>query len=127
MNLELLPGEQLTCDWYNILAPVQQAADSLTVTVYSCSGDVIDPELCDLAPNVELRLFSPSAEITITSDANGIATFDGAGEFQIEPVSALEDRVFCGFQPATNSANDALTLDPSNPIALDAYYCYPGA
>lgn len=127
LNIELLPDEQLTCDWYNILAPEQESAATLTVTVYSCSGDVIDPELCDPAPNVDLRLFSPSAELILTSDANGIATFDGEGAFQIEPVSELDDRVFCTFQTDTNENTDLLTLDLTNPMTLDAYYCYPGA
>ena len=127
LNIQLLPGEQLACDWYNVLAPEKQSADSLTVTVYSCDGDIIDPELCDLAPDVEFRLFSPSAEIVLTSDADGIATFDGQGEFQMEPVSELDDRVFCGFQTSTDQVTGPLTLDPANPIAFDAYYCYPGA
>ena len=127
LNIELLAGEQLKCDWFNILAPAQETAASLTVTVYSCSGDVIHPELCDLAPNVELRLFSPSAEFVLTTDANGIATFDGEGTFQIEAVSELEDRVFCSFQPSSDAASGSLTLDPAHPITLEAYYCYPGA
>ncbi len=127
LNIELRPDEQLTCDWYNILAPEQESAATLTVTVYSCSGDVIGPEFCDLAPNVDLRLFGPSAEIILTSDANGIATFDGEGAFQIEPVSELDDRVFCAFQTDSNENTDQLTLDLANPVSLDAYYCYPGA
>jgi hypothetical protein len=127
LNIELLAGEQLSCDWYNILAPEQETAATLTVTVYSCSGDVIDPELCDLAPDVDLRLFGPSAEIVITSDASGIATFDGEGEFQLEAVSDLEDRDFCGFHTGSGDTTSTLTLDTANPLALDAYYCYPGA
>lgn len=128
LNIELLPDEQLVCDWYNILAPEQESAASLTVTVYSCSGDVIGPELCELAPDVDLRLFGPSAEIVLTSDTNGVATFDGEGTFQIEPVTELSDRVFCSFQITESSGSvESLTLDPTNPIAIDAYYCYPGA
>jgi hypothetical protein len=127
LNIQLLPGEQLTCDWYNILAPEQETSNTLTVTIYSCNGDIIDPELCDRAADVDLRLFSPSAELRITSGANGIATFDGAGTYQIEPVSILEDRVFCGFHTDTGEQVDSLTLDPANPLTVDAYYCYPGA
>ena len=127
LNIELLPGEQLVCDWYNILASEQQAAATLTVTVYSCSGDVIDPQLCEIPPNVDLRLFSPSAEILLTTDVDGVATFDGEGVFQIEARSELDDRVFCGFHTDSGDTADAFTLDPANPISLDAYYCYPGA
>ena len=127
LNIELLPGEQLACDWYNILVSEQESATTLTVTVYSCSGDVIDPELCDLAPNVDLRLSGPSAEIIIATDANGVATFDGVGTFQIEPVSDLDDRVFCSFLTGSGDAAGTLTLDPASPLTLDAYYCYPGA
>lgn len=127
LNIELLPGEQLTCDWYNVQAPEQASTDSLTVSVYSCSGDVIDPGLCDPAPGVDLRLSNASAEIVITSDAHGIASFDGSGTFQIEALSELDDRVFCSFLSETAGAVDSLTLDPASPIAIDAYYCYPGA
>lgn len=127
LNIELLPDEQLTCDWFNILAPEQEPATSLTVTVYDCNGDVIGPDVCEPAPGVELRLFSASAEVLITADANGIATFDGEGTFEIEPVSELEERVFCSFQTASSDVVDVLTLDLDNPIAIEAYYCYPGA
>ena len=127
MNFELLPDEQLTCDWYNILAAEQASAATLTVTVYSCSGDVIDPAVCDLVPNVDLRLFGSSAGIVITSDENGIATFDGEGEYQIEAITELADRDFCGFESDLSGSGDLLILDASNPLTLDAYYCYPGA
>lgn len=127
LNIDLLPGEQLTCDWFNILAPAEEIVSSLNVTVYSCSGDVIGPEACDPAPNVELRLFSPSAEIILTSDANGVATFDGEGDFQIELVSELDDRVTCGVFTPDGAPIPSLTLDPENPVVVEAYYCYPGA
>ena len=127
LNIQLLPGEQLTCDWYNVLAPEQATGATLTVTVYSCSGDIIDAALCDLAPDVELRLSSPNFEIALTSDADGVATFEGQGEFQLEPVSTLDDRVFCGFHSSSDPVATPLTLDPANPLAIDAYYCYPGA
>lgn len=127
LNIQLLPGEQLVCDWYNVLASEQATATTLTVTVYSCSGDVIDPAICDLAPNVDLRLYGPSAEVILTTDAKGVATFDGVGEFQIEPITPLDDRVFCTFEPASGAIGESLTLDPAKPITLDAYYCYPGA
>ncbi len=127
LNLQLLPDEQLTCDWYNILAPVNAIVPSLNVTVYSCDGDVIGPEICDLAPNVDLRLFSPSAEIILTTDASGIAIFDGEGEYSIELVSELKDRVTCGILTPDGAPGSTLTLDPANPIFIEAYYCYPGA
>ena len=127
LNIELLPDEQLTCDWFNILAPAEDTVSSLNLTVYSCSGDVIGPEVCDPAPNVELRLFSPSAEIILTSDANGVATFDGEGDFQIELVSELDDRVTCGIFAPDGVPSSSLTLDPENAISIEAYYCYPGA
>lgn len=127
LNVELLPGEALACDWYNILAPDQVTAATLTVTVYSCSGDVIDPAICEPAADVDLRLSNPSAEIVITSDENGIATFDGEGEFLIEPVTDLPDRVFCAVQAGPAETPNPLTLDAANPVVLDAFYCYPGA
>lgn len=127
LNIELLPGEQLTCDWYNILAAEPLAQTTLTVTVYSCDGDIIDPELCERAPDVELRLSDASAEIIITANANGIATFDGTGDYQIEAVSELDDRVTCGILSGTSNVDGPITLDPASPLALDAFYCYPGA
>ncbi len=127
LNIQLLPNEQLRCDWYNVLAPEQASSASLTVTVYNCSGDVIHPEICDLAPDVELRLFGPSADVILTTDTSGVATFDGAGSYQIEAVTEIEDRDFCGFQTQSGEITELLTLDPVHPVALEAFYCYPGA
>jgi hypothetical protein len=127
LNIQLLPNEQLECAWYNVLASEQASATSLTVTVYSCSGDVIDPEICDPAPDVELRLFGPSAEIILTTDTRGVATYDGTGRYQIEAVSEIEDRDFCGFQTPSGDIPESLALDPAQPVTLEAFYCYPGA
>lgn len=127
LNIELMPGEQLACDWYNIQASDAATATTLTVTVYSCDGDVIDPELCDRAPGVELRLVGPSAGITITADDSGVATFDGEGVYELEPISELEDRDFCGFYDDTGNAPDLVDLSVAEQITLDGYYCYLGA
>lgn len=127
LNIHLLPGEQLSCDWYNVQSEPEAAA-ALTITAYSCSGDVIGPGLCDLAPAVEFALTDSSGTVEhLTTDANGIATFDESGTYHLEAISTLENREFCGFDPHTPTSGADLTLDPSVPFALDAYYCYPGA
>lgn len=127
LNIHLLPGEQLSCDWYNVRAEPEAAA-ALTITAYSCSGDVIGPGLCDLAPNVEFALTDSAGTVEhLMTGANGIATFDGSGAYHLEAISTLENREFCGFDPHTTTAGADLTLDPATPLAIDAYYCYPGA
>jgi hypothetical protein len=132
LNIELQPGDQLACDWYNVQATPDEPADTatLTITAYSCSGDVIGPGMCDLAPNVTFTIVDAAGNAEqFTTGADGIATFDGAGAYQISPTSELPDRNFCAFEPyGTISISDgSVTLDPANPIAMDAYYCYPGA
>lgn len=127
LNIQLLPNEQLSCDWYNILAPEHTTDATLTVNAYSCDGDVLDPEICEPAAQIDLRLFNPDADIIITTDGNGVATFDGTGGYTIELVSTLPDRVTCGIHTPGGASGTLVILDPANPIALDAYYCYPGA
>ena len=127
LNIQLLPGEELTCDWYNIQASDDAAATTLTAAVYSCDGDVIDPNLCDPAPGIDLRLSNPSAEVIVTSDTNGIATFDGAGTYTVEAISDLPERTTCGIYNPGGSPITSVALDPANPSTLEVYYCYPGA
>lgn len=130
LNLELMPGEQLTCDWYNIQAGQSQPADAaaLTITAYSCDGDVIGADICDLAPKVDFTIVGAAGDSELlTTGPDGTVTFDGSGDYQLTPVSELPDRVFCAFEPYDAISNGAVALDPAAPIALDAYYCYPGA
>ena len=56
-------------------------------------------------------------------------TFDGTGAYQLSPTSELPNRNFCAFEPydTVSISDGSLTLDPANPITIDAYYCYPGA
>jgi hypothetical protein len=129
LNVQLLPGEELTCDWYNVQsAPI--AAAALTITAYSCNGDVIGPGMCDLAPNVTFTIVDAAGNSEqLTTGSDGKVTFDGSGAYQLTPTSELPNRNFCAFEPydSVSISNGALTLDPANPIAIDAYYCYPGA
>lgn len=127
LNIQLLPGEELTCDWFDVQAEPRSTA-ALTLTAYSCSGDTIGPDQCDLAPSVQFTLTSPDGTVAdLITNASGIATFDGAGLYHLEAVSTLENREFCTFDPHTIHSGADLDLDPSAPIAIDAYYCYPGA
>jgi hypothetical protein len=130
LNVSLLPGEQLTCDWYIVQDGESQPADAaaLTITAYSCDGDVIGPDICDLAPKVDFTIVGANGDSEqLTTGPDGTVTFDGSGDYQLTPVSELPDRVFCAFEPYDAVSNGAVTLDPAAPIALDAYYCYPGA
>jgi hypothetical protein len=132
LNIDLLPGEQLACDWYNVQATPDEPAGTaaLTITAYSCNGDVIGPGMCDLAPNVTFTIVDVAGKSQqITTGADGIVTFDGSGAYRLSPTSELPNRNFCAFEPygTVSIADGAVTLDPANPIAIDAYYCYPGA
>jgi hypothetical protein len=129
LNINLLPGEQLTCDWHNVQATPDKPA-ALTITAYSCSGDVIGPGMCDLAPDVTFTIVDAAGNSEqLTTGPDGTVTFDGSGAYQLSPTSELPNRNFCAFAPygTVSSSDGALTLDPAAPIAMDAYYCYPGA
>ncbi len=132
LNISLLPGEQLACDWYNVQATPEEpaAAHALTITAYSCDGDVIDPAVCDLAPDVTFTIMDGAGNAEqLTTGPDGTVTFDGSGAFELEPTSELPDRNFCTFEPSgvVSNVDGALSLDPANPLTVDAYYCYPGA
>jgi hypothetical protein len=132
LNVSLLPGEQLTCDWYNVRTGETEPADAaaLTITAYSCSGDVIGPGMCDIAPDVTFSIENATGvSEQLTTGPDGTVTYDGSGAYQLTPTSELPNRTFCAFEPyGTVSITDGvLTLDAANPIAIDAYYCYPGA
>lgn len=125
LNIQLQPGEQLACDWYNVQTAPQESA-ALTITAYSCDGDIIDAALCDLAAGVEFAITGADGSVAqITTDASGIATFEGTGDFQIEAITAFPDRDVCAFEPS--GASGTLTLDPAAPTAINIFYCYPGA
>lgn len=131
LNVQLLPGEQLTCDWYNVEA--ESAATmphpTLAITVYSCNGDVLDPAICELAPDIEFTITNPTTMIEqhLITGPDGTVIFDGTGDVQLTATTTLPDRDFCAFEPTGVFAGGILALDPATPIALDAYYCYPGA
>ena len=132
LNVSLLPGEQLSCDWFNVQATPADPAETaaLTITAYSCSGDVIGPGMCDIAPDVTFTIVDAAGKPQqLTTGADGIVTFDGTGAYQLSPTSELPNRNFCAFEPydTVSISDGSLTLDPANPIAIDAYYCYPGA
>lgn len=128
LNIHLLPGEHLTCAWYNVQAEPGETS-ALTITAYDCSGDVIGPGMCELAAGIEFELIDSTGAVAgqLITGADGVATFDGAGDYQLVAISEVDDRVFCAYEPYDLAANGQLTLDPANPIAIDAYYCYPGA
>ena len=45
VNVELLPGEDLECDWYNIL---QDTPGTITLIKYWCQGNVVNAENCEI-------------------------------------------------------------------------------
>lgn len=128
LGIHLLPGEQLTCDWYNVQTEPQETA-ALTITAYDCSGDTIGPDMCELTAGIEFELTDPTGVVAgqLVTGADGTASFDEAGVYQLTAASEVENRVFCAFEPYDLVVNDQLDLDPAHPIAIDAYYCYPGA
>lgn len=126
VNLELLPGESLECDWFDVL---RAPATSLAVRVLSCDGDIIDPSLCEVVPSVTVTATDPASGMveTAVTDANGVASFTGSGERVLKAVTDLPDRVGCGFGSDAVTVDGIVTLDPDAPKQVDLYYCYPGA
>lgn len=130
IDLTLLPGEHLSCDWYNVEASkdgAPAAASALTVTAYDCSGDVFDASLCNPAPGVELLLTDAATmfEHHLVTGPDGSATFDGAGAYTLT-ASGRQPCGFAGDVPVTADAL-SLTLDPAHPIAIQIFYCQDGA
>lgn len=118
IDVTLLPGEDMVCDWYNVLAP---ESGSITITKYSCSGDVIDKSICD--PGVDVAfLLTPvegGAPIPLTTDANGVATVDAEGTFTLEEVGQR----WCFAESQSVNAAGQVVVAAGQDVTIDIYNC----
>lgn len=117
INVELLPGEDMVCDWYNVLAP---ESGSITIHKYDCSGDVIDPSICDPGAGVSFTLTPDSGQpISLTTDDNGMATVDAEGTFTLAEVG----QEWCFAQSGSVNATGQIEVGPGEDVTIDIYNC----
>jgi hypothetical protein len=118
INVELLPGEDMVCDWYNVLAP---DSGSVTITKYNCSGDVIDKSICAPGSGVDFTLtpVDGGAPISLTTDDSGVASVDVEGTFELEEVG----QEWCIAESSAVNATGQIVVDPGEDVTIDIYNC----
>lgn len=117
INVELLPGEDMVCDWYNVLAP---DSGSVTITKYNCSGDVIDKSICEPGAGIAFTLTPDGGQpISLTTDQNGVATVDAEGTFTLEEVG----QQWCFAQSVSVNATGQVVVGPGEDVTIDIYNC----
>ena len=83
VNVELLPGEDLECDWYNIL---QDTPGTITLIKYWCQGNVVNAENCEIfIGGIAFTLIPQDGgeEIPLLTGNDGMATTEAEGVYEV--------------------------------------------
>ncbi|MDQ3512051.1 MAG: prealbumin-like fold domain-containing protein [Chloroflexota bacterium] len=118
--LDLVPGESLTCDWYE----TPPGGDDLTIRVFDCPGAAVSVEACEPAPGSYSFVLRPvgtdGPPLVVESEDDGITRQSGLdGTFGIAEVGTQP----CGIESDGLNADDDLVLIPGTPVIVDIFHC----
>lgn len=119
--VELLPGENVECDWYNILA---ESPGSITITKYWCQGNVVNEASCELYDGGAAFTLIPAEggqPISVETGEDGSVTVEAAGVFDV----VEDDFEWCSAQSDAANADGLIEVAPGANATIEIYNCGP--
>jgi hypothetical protein len=118
IGVVLVAGETLKCDWFN----VPDKPGTLTLTDYSCPGDMVILSTCE--PTSEGRAYTltplDDAEvITLDTGEDGTAVVEVEGTYEI----VEEGFEWCFAESEALDAGGKVTIGPGEQVSVDIYTC----
>jgi hypothetical protein len=121
INVELLPGEDLECDWYNI---VEETPGTVTITKYWCEGSEGNVENCEIyAGGIEFTLVPQDGgeEISLVTGDDGTATTEAEGTYEVVEVG----RQWCDAQSDAADVNGNIIVGAGQAVEVEVFNCGP--
>ena len=121
LMLELVPGEDLTCEWFNVQAP---DLGTLTLTKYWCDGEAGNLTNCEIyTGGVEFLLLPVDGgdPLDLLTNAEGTATIQADGVFELQE----QGFTWCGAESQFVDSNGNVTIEPGIEATVDVYNCGP--
>ncbi|MBX3068915.1 MAG: hypothetical protein KF883_00305 [Thermomicrobiales bacterium] len=118
-QIELLPGENVECDWYNIL---DESPGTITITKFWCQGDVINEASCPIYDGGAVFTLIPAeggTPIPAVTGADGTVTVEATGTFEV----LEEDFEWCSAQSDAANADGLIEVGPGDEVSVEIYNC----
>jgi hypothetical protein len=130
VKISLVPGETLSCDWFNVPSPPEEEATpaasggvELTVSVFDCPMHAVNPASCNPAADgigVTLTATSGNADpIDLETDASGVAS----GAVPADDYNIEADEPICFADSAAFTTAGTLDLTSGDPVDVSVYFC----
>jgi hypothetical protein len=120
IGVVLVAGETLECDWYN----VPDKPGTLTLTDYSCPGDVVILSTCE--PSTDGRVYTlmpldDGEDVTLEIGEDGTAMVEVEGAYEI----VEEGFEWCFMESDVVDAEGNVTIGPGEQASVTIYNCGP--
>jgi hypothetical protein len=121
LTVQLLAGEDLVCDWHNVLAP---EPGTVTIVKYWCDGEAGDLTNCELyagGAGFTLIPSDGSEEISLVTGEDGAATVEAEGTYTL----AEDDFAWCGAESDTVDPEGNLQVNGGDEVTIEIFNCGP--
>ncbi|CAN5669054.1 hypothetical protein BH23CHL4_BH23CHL4_27010 [soil metagenome] len=121
INVELLPGEDLECDWYNVL---EETPGTITIIKYWCQGNVVNAQSCEIyTGGIAFTLIPQDGgeEIALLTGNDGAATTEAEGIYEI----VEDDFEWCSAQSNAADANGNIVVESGQQVEVEIFNCGP--
>lgn len=121
ISVELLPGENLECDWYNIQ---QDTSGTVTIVKYWCDGTSDALTNCQIFADgvgFTLNRSDGAEQLLLETGPDGMATTDAVGTYQLTE----EDYEWCSAQSTAVDANGNVVVESGQNVMIEIYNCGP--
>lgn len=119
--IDLLPGEDLECDWYNVLA---DSPGTVTITKYWCQGNVVNEASCEIYDGGVAFTLVPAAggqPISAVTGDDGTVTVEASGVYEV----VEEDFEWCSAQSDAANAEGLIEIGPGEQVTIEVFNCGP--
>lgn len=121
LPVELVAGEDLECDWFDVLAPPQNGI--VTLTKFWCPGELVNFDACErYTEGIGFTLVPVDGvgdEISIVTGPDGTVTFEAAGVFDVTE----EGYEWCFAESDSLNADGSLTVNAGQAASITIYNC----
>lgn len=119
--VDLRPGEDMTCSWYNVLA---DQPGTVTITKYWCDGEAGSLTNCQPYGGGIAFLLIPvdgGDAISLQTGDDGTGTVEATGAFEVEE----QGFTWCAAQSDFVDGNGNLLVEAGTDVTVEIYNCGP--